>query len=117
NHLSPDARFADVCADQIAYLYGRNQYNRSQVTGAGIAPPEHPHHRPSGSDSVDAPYPGLLVGCGQTATNWKDQQSDYSSNEVAINWSSALVYALAGFERRAPIDGNFVARVVALLIF
>jgi endoglucanase len=97
NHLSPDPRFVDVCADQIAHLYGRNQYNRSYVTGAGIAPPLHPHHRPSGSDSVDAPYPGLLVGGGQTASNWKDQQSDFSSNEVAINWNAALVYALAGF--------------------
>jgi endoglucanase len=97
NHLSPDARFVDVCADQIAHLYGRNQYNRSYVTGAGIAPPEHPHHRPSGADSVAAPYPGLLVGGGQTASNWKDQQSDFSSNEVAINWNAALVYALAGF--------------------
>lgn len=97
NHLSPDARFVNVCADQIAHLYGRNQYNRSYVTGAGIAPPEHPHHRPSGADSVEAPYPGLLVGGGQSASNWKDQQSDFSSNEVAINWNAALVYALAGF--------------------
>lgn len=97
NHLSPDARFVNVCADQIAHLYGRNQYNRSYVTGAGISPPEHPHHRPSGGDSVDAPYPGLLVGGGQSASNWKDQQSDFSSNEVAINWNAALVYALAGF--------------------
>lgn len=99
NHLQPDARFVDVCADQIGHLYGRNQYNRSYVTGAGIAPPEHPHHRPSGADSVEAPYPGLLVGGGQTASNWKDQQSDFSSNEVAINWNAALVYALAGFVR------------------
>jgi endoglucanase len=97
NHLAPDQRFVDVCSDQIAHLYGRNQYNRSYVTGAGLEPPLQPHHRPSGSDAVDAPYPGLLVGGGQTATNWKDQQSDFSSNEVAINWNAALVYALAGF--------------------
>lgn len=97
NHLSPDARYLDACADQIAYLYGRNQYNRSQVTGAGIDPPLHPHHRPSGADMLADPYPGLLVGGGQTATNWKDQQGDFSSNEVAINWSSALAFALAGF--------------------
>jgi endoglucanase len=97
NRLNPDQRFVDVCADQIAHLYGRNQYNRSYVTGAGIQPPLHIHHRPSGGDAVDEPYPGLLVGGGQMPFNWKDQQSDFSSNEVAINWSSALVYALAGF--------------------
>src|SRR5207245_133973 len=32
-----------------------------------------------------------------TLFGWKDQQSDFSSNEVAINWSSALAFALAGF--------------------
>lgn len=95
--LEPDQRYLDACSDQIAYLYGRNQYNRSYVTGAGIDPPLHPHHRISGSDDVEEPYPGLLVGGGQTATNWKDQQSDFSSNEVAINWNSALAFALAGF--------------------
>lgn len=97
NKLEPDARYVDACADQVGYLYGRNQYNRSYVTGSGIEPPLHPHHRPSGSDSVDEPYPGLLVGGGQSASDWKDLQSDFSTNEVAINWSSALVYALAGF--------------------
>ena len=84
NRLQPDARFLDTCADQIGHLYGRNQYNRSYVTGAGVDPPLYPHHRISGADSVAEPYPGLLVGGGQTALGWKDQQSDFSSNEVAI---------------------------------
>ncbi len=97
NQLEPNPAFLDVCTDQIGHLYGRNQYNRSYVTGSGVDPPLHPHHRLSGADDVDEPYPGLLVGGGQTNFGWKDQQSDFSSNEVAINWSSALVYALAGF--------------------
>jgi MYXO-CTERM domain-containing protein len=97
NRLEANPRYVEVCSDQIAYLYGRNQYNRSYVTGAGIDPPLHPHHRISGSDDIEEPYPGLLVGGGQSATNWKDQQSDFSSNEIAINWNSALAYALAGF--------------------
>ena len=85
NVLHPNPDYLDTCADQIGYLYGRNQYNRSQVTGSGVEPPLHPHHRISGADSVDAPYPGLLVGGGQKATSWLDIQSDFSSNEVAIN--------------------------------
>ena len=97
NVLSPSPAYLDVCAEQIGYLYGRNQYNRSQVTGAGIDPPLAPHHRISGSDAVDAPYPGLLVGGGQNATNWQDLQNNFATNEVAINWNSALVFALAGF--------------------
>jgi len=96
NLIDPDQRYLNACAAQVAYLYGRNQYNRSQITGSGIDPPLHPHHRPSGADNVDAPYPGLLVGGGVGATTWKDEQGDARSNEVAINWNSALVYALAG---------------------
>lgn len=95
--LSPDPELLDACAAQIGYLYGRNQYNRSQVTGSGIAPPLHPHARISGSDAVETPYPGLLVGGGQNASNWQDLQSSFQTNEVAINWNAALVYALAGF--------------------
>lgn len=98
NQLSPKQDYLDTCADQIAHLYGRNYYNRSFVTGAGKDPPMHPHHRPSAADGVEPPFPGLLVGGPQkSATSWKDDEEDYTSNEVAINWNGALVYALAGF--------------------
>ncbi len=97
NVLSPNPAYLDACTDQIGYLYGRNQYNRSQVTGAGVEPPLHPHHRISAADDVVDPYPGLLVGGGQSPTNWQDVQSNFQTNEVAINWSSALAFALAGF--------------------
>ena len=55
NRQTGDARYLDVAADQLAYLFGRNQYNRSQVTGLGIDPPLHPHHRPSASDAIANP--------------------------------------------------------------
>jgi endoglucanase len=97
NRLSGDARYLDVAADQLAYVFGRNHYNRSQVTGLGIDPPLHPHHRPSAADAIANPYPGLLVGGGTTATSWMDDQDMYMVNEVAINWNGALVYALALF--------------------
>src|SRR5262249_54916573 len=57
----------------------------------------HPHHRISAADDVDDPYPGLVVGGGQSPTSWQDVQGNATTNEVAINWGSALVYALAGF--------------------
>ncbi len=92
-----DARYLDVAADQIGYLFGRNHYNRSQVTGLGIDPPLQPHHRPSAADAVANPWPGLPVGGGTTATGWMDLEEMYMVNEVAINWNGALVYALALF--------------------
>ena len=108
NRLSPKADYLDTCADQIAWIFGRNYYDRSQVTGIGINPPMHPHHRPSRADGIDNPWPGLLVGGGNNtstqagankngATNWIDDVNDYELNEVAINWNAPLTYALASF--------------------
>ena len=57
NRLSPKADYLDTCVDQISWIFGRNYYNRSQVTGIGVNPPMHPHHRPSQSDGIDSPWP------------------------------------------------------------
>jgi len=83
-------------------------------TGLGYAPPVYPHHRPSTADRVRDPWPGLLVGGPNKSSSdaacsaypdtpvgkyWHDNSSDYCTNEIAINWNGALVYALAGFVR------------------
>jgi endoglucanase len=105
--ISPSETYLDACVDQVAFLYGRNPYDRSFVTEEGVDPPRYPHHRPSGADGIGAPYPGLLVGGGwPTATSWRDLQGDYEQNEVAINWNGALVYALAGFLKPGAWDGT-----------
>ncbi len=97
NRIAPDEAYLDACAAQIDHLYGRNYYGRSQVTGLGYYPPCNPHDRRSGADAVRRPYPGMLVGGGTTAVNWVDTQGSFNTNEVAINWNGALIYALAGF--------------------
>jgi endoglucanase len=93
--LTRQKAYLDTAVDQVAYLFGRNYYHRSQVTGLGLDPPLHPHHRPSGGDAVEAPWPGYLVGGGLHALGWSDQQADFKTNEVALNWNAALVYLLA----------------------
>jgi endoglucanase len=108
NFLAPNPLYLDTCADQVAWVFGRNQYNRSQVTGLGINPPMNPHHRPSGADGIKEPWPGLLVGGGHGPTDWVDVQASYQTNEIAINWNAALVYALAGL---LPADNAAVAWV------
>ncbi|MDP2339102.1 MAG: glycoside hydrolase family 9 protein [Bacteroidota bacterium] len=97
NRISPDKVYIKTSQDAIAHLFGRNYYNRSYVTGLGINPAMNPHDRRTGSDNVLEPWPGYLVGGGQSATGWNDIQEDYRTNEIAINWQGALVYALAGF--------------------
>jgi endoglucanase len=102
------AAYRGAAAQQLDHLFGRNYYGRSFVTGVGHEPPKSPHHRPSVADNNIAPWPGLLIGgpsgqsqdgstIGLPATSWQDQSGNYVTNEVAINWSGALVYALAAF--------------------
>jgi endoglucanase len=60
--LTGDEDYRRVAQHQLGHLFGVNAQGRSFVTGVGFLPPLQPHHRPSGADSVDAPWPGLLVG-------------------------------------------------------
>jgi len=97
NRISPDKKYVQTSQDAIAHIFGRNFYNRSYVTGLGINPAMNPHDRRSGSDTEVQPWPGYIVGGGHSATGWYDKEEDYRTNEIAINWQGALVYALAGF--------------------
>jgi endoglucanase len=97
NMISPDKRYTDTALDAIHHLFGRNSYGRSFVTGLGHKPPMFPHDRRSSADGIANPWPGYIVGGGTKATDWVDVEASYSTNEVAINWQAALVYALAGF--------------------
>ena len=98
----------------LDYLLGRNAIGYSFVTGFGHKTPMHPHHRPSISDGIEAPVPGLLSGgtnanaarqdkcAGYTSTVpdevFLDNDCSYASNEIAINWNAPLVYLAAALE-------------------
>lgn len=97
NRISPDKKYVETSHDAIAHIFGRNYYNRSYITGLGINPAMKPHDRRSGSDNELEPWPGYIVGGGHSATDWNDKEEDYRTNEIAINWQGALVYALASF--------------------
>jgi endoglucanase len=96
--LTGDNKYRDTGLDALNHLLGRNYHGRSYVTGLGHQPPLHPHDRRSIADDVANPWPGYLVGGPQpNAKGWHDDQEDYRSNEIAINWNAALIYALAGY--------------------
>jgi endoglucanase len=96
--LVPNPEYRDTALAALGYLFGRNPFARSFVTGLGANPPLHPHDRRSGADDVAEPWPGYLVGGpNPRATDWFDEQEDYRTNEIAINWNGALIYALAAF--------------------
>jgi len=97
NKIKANVKYKKAALDAISNIFGRNQYGRSYVTGLGFKPPMNPHDRRSGGDTIKEPWPGYIVGGGNTATDWLDEQGSFRTNEVAINWQAALVYALAGF--------------------
>jgi endoglucanase len=96
--LTQKPEYRAAALDALGYLFGRNPFGRSFVTGVGHQPPLHPHDRRSGADGIAEPWPGYLVGGpNPKATDWRDVEADYRTNEIAINWNGALIYALAMF--------------------
>jgi endoglucanase len=110
HHFHPDPATLTTALSNLHYLLGRNCFGVSWVTQLGHRPFQHPHHRPSASDGIAAPWPGLLSG-GPNAHGgdpvadalpkappmrmWLDDQRAYSMNEIAINWNAPLVFLLA----------------------
>lgn len=107
-----DLRFRTGAAHCMNYLLGTNPLQRSFITGFGVNPPRHPHHRISAADGIVEPVPGLLVGganAGQhdrrsgvrypteiPALSYLDEQESYASNEIAINWNAPAAFLALG---------------------
>jgi len=111
NAIRSDSRYIRTATENLHYLLGRNTFSLSWVTQVGANPFRHPHHRPSGADSNQEPWPGLLAGGPNQgrqdpamkklahlppAKMYLDEEESYASNEVAINWNAPLVFLLAG---------------------
>lgn len=111
NALRPSPSYVNAAIDNLHYLLGRNTLSLSFVTRVGENPFRHPHHRPSGADNNEEPWPGLLSGGPNhskqdaemekmpdlpPAKMYLDVQGSYASNEIAINWNAPLVFLLAG---------------------
>ena len=134
-YLTGDEKYYTAALKVLDYLLGKNPLDMSFVTGYGAKSPMHPHHRPSTSDGVTAPIPGMLVGgpqpggedvgsaaewkcadyrTGQAATAYTDQQCSYATNEVAINWNAPLAYLAGALEAlNAGHAPDFAANGVA----
>lgn len=124
--LTGDQEFVDAALSNLDYILGRNATGYCFVTGAGTLSPRHPHHRPTEADGIDDPLPGFLVGgphdgrqdppsCRSMfpsqlpALAYLDHVCSYATNEVAINWNAALVYAAGGLD--AILGGERTRRV------
>ena len=123
--LTGDRRFRDGALQGMDYIFGRNALNHSFVTGWGTKTPQNQHSRiyaheldpnlpnpPNGAiaggpnSGLQDPFAAnLLKGCvGQFC--YVDDIQSFSTNEVAINWNSALAWAasfLADQRDAAPV--------------
>ncbi|HEY4324905.1 MAG TPA: glycoside hydrolase family 9 protein [Mucilaginibacter sp.] len=109
--LSHDSKYLVYALDNLDYLLGRNGSGYSYVTGYGSKTPMHPHHRPSASDGIVDPVPGLLVGGPNPGMQdhiqvpsklpdeaYIDDERAYAANEIAINWNASLAYLANAIE-------------------
>ncbi len=108
------------------YIFGNNATSYSFVTGFGDKTPMNIHHRPSGSDKIEEPIPGYVVGGPNHArqdrkdripwgvvypdTNpakcYVDKLESYASNEICINWNAPLVFVLGFLEANKDYLSN-----------
>ncbi len=103
-------KYRQGAMEVLHYLFGRNPFSKSYVTGIGSNYVRNIHHRPTVSDDINEPYPGLLSGGPNMKKNdpvlkqlsfdtpaarcFADDTGSYASNEIAINWNAPLVYVL-----------------------
>lgn len=116
NELSPDPELIQTAEQNLHSLLGENALDHSFVTGFGTDSVMHPHHRPSASDGIEAPVPGLVSGGPnknlQDSTIQKllspdvspsrayvDDEGSYSSNEIAIYWNAPVIFVAGYFNR------------------
>ncbi len=114
--LSHQTKYLVYALNNLDYILGRNGTGYSYVTGYGSKTPMHPHHRPSVSDGITEPIPGLLAGGPNPGMQdgirvpslvpdeaYIDDERAYAVNEIAINWNAPLAYLANAIE---ALQGN-----------
>ena len=64
-YLTGEQKYYKAAVKVLDYLLGKNPLDMSFVTGYGTKSPKMPHHRPSTSDNVEEPIPGMLENRSQ----------------------------------------------------
>lgn len=105
--LQPDPKYLFSATNDMNYLTGVNPTGYCYITGFGKKSSMNIHHRPSAADKILEPVPGFLAGGPNTvvfidcpdakrsklpALSYVDEVCSYSTNEIAINWNTPLVF-------------------------
>ncbi|PWJ65573.1 MULTISPECIES: glycoside hydrolase family 9 protein [unclassified Fibrobacter] len=120
--LTKEEKYLNAANGIVDYVLGRNPVDKSYLTGYGVNPTMNPHHRPSQSDSIEAPVPGMVAGganstatdCAKTfidknavAKSYYDNSCSYATNEVAINWNAPFAYAINSLQAIAATNSSY----------
>ncbi len=110
--LTGDSRYRQGALQGVDYVFGRNALNQSYVTDWGDKTSQNQHSRmysheidesfpnpPAGSlagganAALEDPFAKNLLGTCAPQFCYVDDIQSYATNEVAINWNSALAWA------------------------
>lgn len=111
--LTGNTEMRDGALNQLNYALGLNALDISFITGFGERRVMNPHHRPSGSDGIEEPVPGLISGGPNKGMNYPevkerlgdtpaakyfiDETFSADTNEIAIYWNSPAIFVAACF--------------------
>ena len=117
--LTHNRKYIYAAAEMMDYIFGRNAVNYCFMTGFGANPVMQPHHRPSSSDGIKPPVPGLVAGGanqgredGQPYRDYSpakcyiDLAAAYSCNEIAINWNAPVAFVLGALQSELGTRGE-----------
>jgi endoglucanase len=109
--LTQNKKYINAALGNLDYLLGRNGTSYSFVSGFGLKPIMHPHHRTSVADGIVDPVPGLLSGGPNPGEQDKvptaskvpnqafiDNDQAYAVNEIAVNWNAPFAYLANAME-------------------
>jgi len=103
--LTGNKAYLQMAEDQLDYLFGRNPFEQTFITGVGTRPVKQVHHIFAHSANID--IPGLLVGGpnemaqsgiapkDQGVLSYADDRRSYATNEYAIDYNASLAALIA----------------------
>ncbi|MEY2953308.1 MAG: hypothetical protein RLZZ401_1395, partial [Pseudomonadota bacterium] len=101
HEVNHDPKFLAAARDQLHYIFGRNHFGKSFVSGVGSNPVNSVNHLYATAARIK--IPGLLVGGPneQEQSNiapkslgprsWIDDARSYATNEYAIDYNASLI--------------------------
>ena len=122
--ITGERRYRDAVFEGMDYVLGRNGVDMSYITGYGAVASENQHHRwmaPSLDAALPPIPPGTLAGGANSSIQdpvaqrlWPngcagqlcyiDDIQSWSTNEMTINWNSALSWVAAWLAAEEAVD-------------